>query len=217
MFLFPWGHASWGILIYDGIVRSADKEDVSTTSLTWQRGGWHINTHEFPNGDKPHGGGRFFVEGVREEMDAAFEWFLDAKQRTVEIVAPSGLDMDHANVVAPLVEQPFEHVRSTNVHIKGLNITHTAAQYMFPYDNPSRGDWTIYRGGAVYYEDSSNCSVTDCVFDQVGSNGVMVNERNSLINVERSRFISAGASGVAFVGNRHKANGTYAAYPTDCA
>eukprot|EP01046_Picozoa_sp_COSAG06_P043362 COSAG06_NODE_5669_length_3331_cov_2.810496_4_plen_86_part_00 len=37
-----------GILIYDGIERLND-------TLTWKRGGWHINTHEFPNGDKPHG------------------------------------------------------------------------------------------------------------------------------------------------------------------
>jgi hypothetical protein len=78
MHMFPWGHASWGeppthrvllvlldsvtqsdtasavhlcctgILIYDGIERLND-------TLTWKRGGWHINTHEFPNGDKPHG------------------------------------------------------------------------------------------------------------------------------------------------------------------
>jgi hypothetical protein len=54
------------------------------------------------------------------------------------------------------------------------------------------------------------------IFDHVGSNGIMVNERNSRISVEHCRFIAAGASGVAFVGNRHKAHGTYAAYPTDC-
>eukprot|EP01049_Picozoa_sp_SAG25_P017612 SAG25_NODE_4645_length_776_cov_0.864106_2_plen_129_part_00 len=95
-------------------------------------------------------------------LSAAFEWFLDATQRTVEIVAPTGLDMAHAVVVAPLVEQPFEHVGAANVHINGLNITHTGAQYMYPYDNPSRGDWTIGRGGAVYFEDATNCSVTDC-------------------------------------------------------
>lgn len=45
MHIFPWGHASWGILIYDGIVRTTDAE-AGTDSLTWQRGGWHINTHE---------------------------------------------------------------------------------------------------------------------------------------------------------------------------
>eukprot|EP01046_Picozoa_sp_COSAG06_P043363 COSAG06_NODE_5669_length_3331_cov_2.810496_5_plen_125_part_00 len=80
---------------------------------------------------------------------------------------PTGLDMETAEVVAPAVAQPFEHVGASGVHISGLNITHTAAQYMLPYDNPSRGDWTIYRGGAVYFEDSHNCTVTNCFFDQV--------------------------------------------------
>ena len=164
-----------------------------------KRGGWHINTHEFPNGDKPNGGGRFFVEAVREELDAEWEWFLDAEARTVELVAPAGLDMHTADVVAPAVAQPFEHIGATGVQITGLNITHTAAQYMLPYDNPSRGDWTIYRGGAVYFEDSANCSVRDCFFDQVGSNGVMVNERNSHIDVDHCRFIAGFSLSVSLL------------------
>ena len=214
MHIFPWGHSSWGILIYDGIERGP-----KPNSLTWKRGGWHINTHEFPSGDKPRAGGKFFVEAVREEMDAPLEWFLDAKARTVEMVAPAGLDLSSPalNAVAPVISQPFEHVGASNVVIEGINITHTGAQYMLPYDNPSRGDWTIYRGGAVYFEDAINCSVKRCIFDQVGSNGVMVNERNSNIDISGSRFHASGASDVAFVGNRHKSHGTYAAFPTDCS
>ena len=110
-----------GILIYDGIKRSND-------TLTWNRGGWHINTHKFPSGDKPRRGGRFFVEAVREELDSVWEWFLDAEGRSVELVAPAGLDLATAEVVAPTVAQPFEHVGASGVHIEGLNITHTAAQ-----------------------------------------------------------------------------------------
>jgi len=137
--MFPWGHASWGNLIYDGVERS-------NGTLLWKRGGWHINTHEFPTGDKPRSGGRFFVEAVREELDAEWEWFLDVKARTVELVAPAGLDLQTADVVAPTVAQPFEHVGASGVHISGLNITHTAAQYMASgWENPSRGKRPRYR------------------------------------------------------------------------
>ena len=59
----------------------------------------------------------------------------------MELVVPAGLDMETANVVAPAVAQPFEYIGASGVHITGLNITHTSAQYMLPYDNPSRGDW----------------------------------------------------------------------------
>jgi hypothetical protein len=45
----------------------------------------------------------------------------------------------------------------------------------------------------------------------------MINERNSAIDVDKCRFIATGASAVAFVGNRHKSHGTYAAFPTDCS
>ena len=174
--------------------------------------------HEFPTGDKPRSGGRFFVEAVREELDAEWEWFLDVEARTVELVAPAGLDLQTADVVAPTVAQPFEHVGASGVHISGLNITHTAAQYMASgWENPSRGDWTIFRGGAVYFEDSHNCTVTNCFFDQVGSNGVMVSEYNTNVEIDKCRFVAAGSSAVAFVGNRHRAHGTYAAFPTDCS
>ena len=79
------------------------------------------------------------------------------------------------------------------------------------------GDWTIFRGGAVYFENSHNCTVTNCFFDQVGSNGVMVSEYNSNVDIDKCRFVAAGSSAVAFVGNRHRAHGTYAAFPTDCS
>ena len=61
-------------------------------------------------------------------MDAPFEWFLDVEARTVEFVAPAGLDMTTAVVVAPAVQQPFEHHGASNIRLSGLNITHTAAQ-----------------------------------------------------------------------------------------
>ena len=35
---------------------------------------------------------------------------MDAEARTVELVVPAGLDMETADVVAPAVAQPFEHV-----------------------------------------------------------------------------------------------------------
>ena len=76
---------------------------------------------------------------------------------------------------------------------------------------------SIFRGGAVYFENAHNCTVTNCFFDQVGSNGVMVSEYNSNVDIDKCRFVAAGSSAVAFVGNRHRAHGTYAAFPTDCS
>jgi hypothetical protein len=63
LFMFPWGHSSWGNLMYDQL--TVDRE---ANSITWGRGGWQINTHVFDYGDKPRKGGRFFIEGVREEV-----------------------------------------------------------------------------------------------------------------------------------------------------
>ena len=41
-----------------------------------------------------------------------------------------------------------------------------------------RSDWTIYRGGALFYTGTGDCSLEDCFIDQVGGNAVFVNNYN---------------------------------------
>ncbi len=63
-----------------------------------------------------------------------------------------------------------------------------------------RSDWTVFRGGAIFFNGAKNCRIVDCEFDQVGGNAVFVNKYNH-ITIKGCYIHHAGANGVSFVGD----------------
>jgi hypothetical protein len=41
-----------------------------------------------------------------------------------------------------------------------------------------RSDWTIYRGAAIVFTGAENCEISNCEFDQVGGNTILVNHQH---------------------------------------
>jgi hypothetical protein len=64
-----------------------------------------------------------------------------------------------------------------------------------------RSDWTIYRGGAVFFNGAEDCALEDSFIDQVGGNAVFVNNYNRRIAIRGTQIAKAGASGICFVGD----------------
>ena len=79
----------------------------------------------------------------------------------------AGVDLRKAEVEAPVLEQVVEFRGSQqepvrHVRVEGFRIAHTASTFFKQYEAPSRGDWTIHRGGAVFAEGAEHCSVENC-------------------------------------------------------
>lgn len=167
--------------------------------LDWE-GGWQNNR------PGPMHGKYRFIENVREELDAVGEWFHDAKANTLYYIPESDTDMRSAMIevvrLAHLIEfrgskeKPVEFVT-----LRGLTFRHTARTFMENSEPLLRSDWTVYRGGAVVYNGATDCTVTDCTFDQVGGNTIFVNNWNRRIAVQGCLIQNSGANGVAFVGD----------------
>ncbi len=147
-----------------------------------------------------------FVENIFEELDAPGEWFHDAKKQVLYYFPRKGEDLAAATFevvrLRHLVElrgsreKPVRHVA-----LQGLVFRHAARTFMDTKEPLLRSDWTIYRGGAVVIERAEDCTVADCEFDQVGGNGIFVNNYNRRITVRGTHIHGAGASGVCFVGD----------------
>jgi len=94
---------------------------------------------------------------IFEELDAPGEWFLDAKNRTLYFYPPKDVDLKAAVVEAvqhrTLVEfrgdqrEPVAHV-----HLKGFVFRHSTRTFMDTKEPLLRSDWTIYRGGAIFFQ-----------------------------------------------------------------
>ena len=101
------------------------------------------------------------------------------------------------------------------ITLSGFRIAHTASTYLAHYEAPSRGDWNIHRGGAVFIEGAEDCRVEKCFFDAVGGNGVFINDYNRRITVYGNKFVEAGDSAVCLVGSKKSIQGTQHPYPAE--
>jgi len=95
-------------------------------------------------------------------------------------------------------DRPVHHLR-----FGGFRIAHTATTFLRPYEEPSLGDWTIYRSGAVLMEGAEDCAVQDCLFDAVGGNGVFVSGYGRRLRIAGNTFALAGDSAICLVGRSH--------------
>jgi hypothetical protein len=163
-------------------------------------GGWQNN-----RGAAAHWQLRF-VENIFEELDAPGEWFLDSKTHTLYFHPPAGLDLKSAVVEATrrrtLVE--FRGAESNPVKwvtLRGLVFRQAARTVMDNREPLLRSDWTIYRGGAVFFNGAEDCTLEDSFIDQVGGSAVFVNNYNRRVVIRSTQIAKAGANGICFVGD----------------
>jgi hypothetical protein len=196
-FIHAMHEAMWGGFHY--VITGRDEKG----NVTYE-GGWQNNRPA-----RMHGQYRF-VENVFEELDAPGEWFLDSKTSTLYFYPPAGLDLARATLEAVRLRHIVEfrgtsHAPVRFIILKGLTFRHAARTFMDNKEPLVRSDWTTYRGGAVFYTGTEDCVLEDCFIDQVGGNAVFVNNYNRRLTVRGCHIAKAGASGVAFVGDRDAA------------
>ena len=163
-------------------------------------GGWQNN-----RGAAAHEQVRF-VENIFEELDAPGEWFLNSATHTLYFHPPAGLDLKQAAVEATrlrtLVEFRGDQTHPVKwVKLRGLVFRNAARTMMDNKEPLLRSDWTIYRGGAVFFNGAENCGLEDSVIDQVGGNAVFVNNYNRRIAIRGTQIARAGSNGICFVGD----------------
>jgi hypothetical protein len=163
-------------------------------------GGWQNN-----RGAAAHPTIRF-VENIFEELDAPGEWFLNTQTHTLYFYPPAGVDLANATVEATRLRSLVEFRGSEErpvrfVTLRGLTFRQAARTVMETKEPLLRSDWAIYRGGAIFFQGTEDCTLENSFLDQVGGNAVFINDYNRRVAVRACRIAKAGASGVCFVGD----------------
>jgi len=182
----------WGDLHY----RINGKDAVG--NVTYE-GGWQNNRQM---GMHPE---QRYVDNIFEELDAPDEWFLNTKTHTLYYYPPAGLDLNHAKIetvrLRSLIELRGDEAHPVRfVRFDGITFRHTSRTFMDNKEPLLRSDWTIYRGGALFFTGTEDCAVENCNIEQSGGNAVFVNDYNHRLTVRGCYIPDAGANGVAFVG-----------------
>ena len=147
-----------------------------------------------------------FVENIFEELDTVNEWFYDKKAKTLYYYPPKGMDLKTAKFETPQIAHLVEFKGSEtnpvkNITIEGLTLTETLRTFMQNKEPLLRSDWTIYRGGAVFYDGAVNCSLKNCTLNNLGGNAIFFNNYNRHCEVSGCLISEIGASALCFVGD----------------
>jgi len=183
----------WGDLRY----RITGKD--ASGNVTYE-GGWQNNRQM---GMHPE---QRYVENIFEELDAPDEWFLDNKTHTLYYYPPAGLDLSKAVIetvrLGSLIELRGDEAHPVRfIRFKGITFRHTARTFMDNKEPLLRSDWTTYRGGALFFTGTEDCTVENCNIEQAGGNAVFASDYNHRLTIRGCYIPDAGANGVAFVGD----------------
>lgn len=192
-FLHAMHVSDWGDFHY----RITGKDEKGELKM---EGGWQNN--------RPYGLSKDnrMVENIFEELDAPGEWYYDNNEAILYYYPVSGEDVAKSTFevsqLKHLVEfRGTEQEPVSNITIKNIEFTQTARTFMEKYEPLLRSDWTIYRGGAIVFEGTENCSLTGCYLHNLGGNAVFFSNYNRYSGVSSSHITQVGASAVCFVGD----------------
>jgi hypothetical protein len=146
------------------------------------------------------------AENIFEELDVPGEWYFDRMSKTLYYFPYPDSDINRSEIEVVNLKNLITFSGSkgnavSHVTLDGFVFRHAARTFMENREPLLRSDWTIYRGGAVYFEGAEDCSVLNCEFDQVGGNSLMVNNYNRRIAIRSCYIHHSGANGIVFVGD----------------
>ncbi|MDR1372145.1 MAG: PDZ domain-containing protein [Dysgonamonadaceae bacterium] len=146
------------------------------------------------------------VENIFEELDTKGEWFYNADEQILYYYPLENEDISTALFESPQLKHLIE-IRGTeknpvsSIIIESIDLTQTVRTFMEKYEPLLRSDWTIYRGGAVFFEGTENCSLKNCNLYNLGGNAVFFSKYNRNCELSGSHLTNIGASAICFVGD----------------
>lgn len=141
------------------------------------------------------------VENIFEELDAPGEWYYDNSASVLYYYPVEGEKPSDVVFEVPVTKHLIELNGCSNVTLSDLELSQTQRTFMEPYEPLLRSDWTIYRGGAVFLENTENCMIDHCYLHNLGGNAVFFSKYNRNSEVRSSHITRVGAGAILFVGS----------------
>lgn len=168
-------------------------------------------------------GGDFFVENIREELDAAREFFFSKKDRRLyyfhNATAGTPIPPDTLFEATKLdtIVRAFGNQSSpiVNQQFLGVKFTGSAIQYMNPHGVPSGGDWALQRDAALFFEGTEGLNITGCSFERLDGNAIMLSGYTRNAVIAENSFAYIGDTVIASWGRTKELNGAEGPDGTD--
>ena len=154
-------------------------------------------------------GQRYYVENVREALNAPGEWYLDGKTGLLSYLPEAGEDMSTAEVIAPrltrLLELRGQADKGQLVHkvrFEGLVFSHQ--DYVLPSHGYKNKQAAASVEAAVMADGARDCTFERCEMSHTGEYALWLRRGSKNCRVVHCRLNDLGAGGVR-VGEVHRA------------
>jgi hypothetical protein len=157
---------------------------------------------------KKGGPGRYWVENVAEALGTPGQWYLDRSAGRLYYYPLPGETPEATSVVAPVLEQLIRLEGCTDVHLRGLTLSH--CEWTLPADASGAPQAAVNVPGAVLLDGCRACSLRECTISNIGTYAIELRaecEGNEVIACE---MVDLGAGGVKI------GHGTRATLVSDC-
>ena len=155
-------------------------------------------------GEGNNEGGEWFVEGVKAELDAPNEFFWDEQEQLL-FYLPNGTGTDAAlaappaggDVAVPTLDVLFDLQGTmaepvTRVAFQGITFTQNRPTFLEPRTNPSGGDWSLERQGALRLEGTEDVLIRGNLFTKLDTNAISLNGYNRRTAIDRNEAVWLG-------------------------
>jgi len=185
-----------------------DEQSVANKTLSWTHGG-------FQGAEGSNDGGSWYIENVFEELDAANEFFHDAKAHKLYYFynssagtpPPRNLKFEATQQKVLLSVAGTQQTPVTDVKISGLTFRNAAYTFMDPHGMPSGGDWALQRSGALTFIGTERVLIDRCLITHVDGNGISINGYNRNFTISNSELAWIGDSAIAAWGYTEQGRG----------
>ena len=192
-----WGN--WQFAVQD--------HDQSNNRITFSKGGY-----QEARGSSWGNGAEWYVENIREFLDAPGEWYYDDRNSTLFYFPKDSTNLPTSGVgtflrqlisIKGTIDNPV-----SNITIANLTFTQTQPTYLDEYEVPSAGDYSVHRGGTVFVEGVKNFLLQNCTFDSPGGNALFLSNYIRGAVIEGNEFVYTGDNAIVSAGSTDLINGT---------
>jgi hypothetical protein len=147
-------------------------------------------------------GNWFWIEGVREELDEASEWFLDNKAGKLYYIPGNGINPNKQQIIAPYLNRLVyvkgdvaqkTHVK--NIIFKNIEFHHTT--FTLGHIEPR-----VHTDAAIMFENTNKCRIENCKFENIGGYALWLHLDSKENVFDNNTVLESGGGGVLLTGAR---------------
>lgn len=194
------------VVYWPGGKRNWTRDTVPVRSID-VKSGLITLTHQGKSYDKLHGGDRYFVQGILQELDQAGEFFLD-EAAGVLYYWPRNGNPNEREILAPKVKRVVAlqgedaSARIRDVTFEGLTFCVSDwTNHCQRWGEVSHLGASVWLNGMFYMQNTARIMVRNCHFKNAGYDAIFMNGSNSDNRIEGCWIEQTGGCGIMGYGD----------------